>query len=55
MLAILAAIAFAVAFVLHWAGGGHNPIDVTGLALLGLFLLALHLIIPVAVPWRRGA
>ena len=53
MLAILAAIAFAVAFILHWVGAGKNPIDPDGLMLLGLFLLALHLIVPVAVPWRR--
>lgn len=53
MLAVLAAVCFAVAFVLHWAGGGHNPIDVTGLTLLGLFLLALHLVVPLGVPWRH--
>lgn len=46
MFAILAAIAFGVAFILHLAGGGKPPLDPAGLALLGALFLAVHLIAP---------
>lgn len=43
MLAVIAAILFAISWVLHGAGA-HMPVwfDVRGLALLGFVLLALH-------------
>ena len=52
MFGLIAAICFAVAFILHWAGGGHNPVDPAGLGYLGLFFLALHLLWP-WTPWNR--
>lgn len=52
MFAILAAILYLIAFVLHWAGKGTNPFDVEGVFLLGMISLALHLY--VHHPWWPG-
>ncbi len=47
MLAAFAALVFLLALL-----GVH--LGAVNLIVLGLFLLALHLAIPVAVPWHRG-
>jgi uncharacterized membrane protein len=52
MLAIIATIIFAVAFVLTIVGVG--GVLVASLPLLGLALLALHLAWPLALPGRAG-
>ena len=58
MLAVIAAILFAVAFVLHGAGPAHIPVwfNWDGLLLLGLVSLALHAAgVGVGPNWpRRG-
>lgn len=48
MFGILSVVFFAISFILHWAGGGKSPFDVTGFMLLGLTCLAVH----VLWPWR---
>lgn len=53
MFAIFAAVAFGVALILHLVGHGAGSIVLT-LTLAGLLLVALHLCVPVTVPWRRG-
>ncbi len=53
MLAVFAAVAFGVALLLHLIGHGAGSL-VTTLTLAGLLLTALHLCVPVTVPWRRG-
>jgi hypothetical protein len=54
MFAVIAAVLFLIAFVLHWAAKGTSPFDVTGFMLLGLISTAVHL--AVAAPWwyHRG-
>jgi hypothetical protein len=49
--AIIAAILYAIAFVLHWAGKGTNPFDPFGVAMLASISLAAHLAL-VGPPWR---
>ena len=51
MFAILAFVAFAIAALIAFTP--LSGISVLGLIAIGLALLALHLIVPVAVPWRR--
>ena len=51
MLALIAAICFAVALILHLVGG-HAGL-VTDFALGGLLAVALHLAFAVALPWRH--
>ena len=46
MLAVLAAICFAVAFVLHLAGAGSGHLDVLTFELAGLVFLALAAVAP---------
>ena len=43
MLALISAILYLIAFVLHWAGKGTSPFDATGVFYLGCIFLALHL------------
>jgi uncharacterized membrane protein YjdF len=43
MFAIIAGVLWLIAFVLHWAGKGHNPFDVEGVFLLGMISIAIHL------------
>jgi len=50
MLAVLAGVAFVIAFILHWVGSGHVPWDVTGFMLLGLTLLAFHCVFGGGLP-----
>lgn len=55
MLAILAAIAFAIGWVLQVAGSAHAAwLQPAAMALLGLFFLALYLVAPGWQPWKRG-
>ncbi len=51
MFAVLAGVLFLIAWVLHWAGKGTNPLDPTGFLYLGLIAVAVHLAL--AVPWWR--
>lgn len=55
MYAVIAAVLFAVAYVIH--GGAvdvHTPwLNPTGLALLGLVFTAFHLLVPLPVRLRR--
>jgi hypothetical protein len=53
MFAILAAICYGVAFILHWGGGGKSPFDVLGLVILGSVLVAIHLATGIGWPWRH--
>jgi hypothetical protein len=46
MFAILAAICFAVALVLHLAGAGSGHLDVSTFELAGLLFLALSAVVP---------
>lgn len=46
MFAVLAAICFAIALVLHLAGAGSGHIDVTTFMLAGLLCLALAAVTP---------
>ena len=46
MLAVRAAICFAIALVLHLAGAGSGHLDVTTFELAGLLLLALAAVVP---------
>jgi heme/copper-type cytochrome/quinol oxidase subunit 4 len=41
--AVIAAVLYLIAFVLHWAGKGTSPFDVEGVFLLGMIFLAVHL------------
>jgi hypothetical protein len=52
MFGIAAVVMFAIALILHIAGGGHGHLDVTTFTLLGLLFLAVHLMWP-WTPWRR--
>jgi len=52
MFGIAAVVFFAIAFILHWGGGGHTPFDVPGFELLGLLCLGIHLLWP-WTPWRH--
>jgi len=52
MFAIVAAILFAVAMLLELLDTGTEIIAV--LTLGGLLALALHFVVPVNTPWRRG-
>ena len=46
MFAVLAAICFAVALVLHWTGGASGHIDETTFMLAGMLFLALAVVAP---------
>lgn len=48
MLAILAAVAFLL------AAFGVTQLGIVNVLALGLALLALHLVVPVTVPWRTA-
>ena len=50
MFAVIAAVLYLVAFVLHWAGKGTSPFDPQGVFYLGDIALAVHLAL--ATPWR---
>jgi hypothetical protein len=51
---IVSAIAFGVAFILYWAGGGGKvPFTWQGLAILGAFFLALAVVFGPWWPSRR--
>lgn len=52
MLALLAAVAFLLGLIFKVAGVDSGDFDVTALIALGLCLLSLHFVWPVAV-WRR--
>lgn len=52
MFAVLAAICFAIASLIAFTS--LSGISVIGLVALGLFLLALHFVLGVGVPWRRA-
>jgi hypothetical protein len=41
--AVIAAILYLIAFVLHWVGKGSAPFDATGVFYLGCISLAVHL------------
>ena len=44
---ILAVLAFALAFIFHWAGfTGHSPLDYAGMIALGLFFFAFGFLWP---------
>ena len=50
---ILAVLAFALAFIFHWAGfTGHSPLDYAGMIALGLFFFAFGFLWPYT-PWHR--
>lgn len=51
MFALCAVITFAVAFVLALLGVDTENFD---LVILGLLFVALHLLVGVGLPWRRG-
>lgn len=53
MFALLSFIAFLIAVILHAAGHASAPLDDVFFALCGGALLALHLMWPLTVPWRR--
>lgn len=53
MLAIVAALAFLVAVIVAEAGTDFLTLGYPAWVAVGLLLLALHLVVPVAVPWRR--
>lgn len=53
MFGIIAAVAFALAYLLHGFAAGNEWIGWQALLLAGLFFLALHFVTGVAVPWRR--
>jgi hypothetical protein len=55
MFGIAAIVVFALALILDLANAqlGDAFTNAT-LVTLGLLLLTLHLVVPVAVPWRRG-
>ena len=55
MFGILAAVAFAVALLMHLFGWGTGKVDVALFTLIGLLCLCLHLVTGVALPWRRGS
>ena len=52
MFAVIAAVLYAIAFVLHWAGKGTNPFDAAGVFYLGCVSLAVHLALT-GPPWRH--
>jgi hypothetical protein len=43
--AVIAAVLYLIAFVLHWAGKGTNPFDPFGVAMLASISLAVHLFV----------
>lgn len=53
MLAVIAAVLFAVGFVLRLAGASLGKMDGIAFVLAGLFFLALHLVWPLT-PWHRA-
>ena len=55
MFGVLAAVAFAIAVLMHVFGWGSGKADVTTFALIGLLCLCLHLVTGAALPWRRGS
>lgn len=53
MLALVGAVVFLVAAVLHWAEANPGkPFDLWSLVLVGLFLVALHLAYPLVAAYR---
>ena len=52
MFGIAAVVLFAIAALIAFTP--LSGIDVVGLLAAGLACLALHLLVPVSVPWRRG-
>jgi hypothetical protein len=49
---ILAVLAFALAFIFHAFGFGHNPLDYDGMISAGLFFFAFGFLWPWQ-PWHR--
>ncbi len=49
---ILAVLAFALAWVFHWAHFGHDPLDWEGMIAAGLFFLSSGFLWP-WTPWGR--
>ncbi len=52
MFGVLSILCFLAAFILYCFGAGARPFDITGLSLLGMLFLVIHIVWN-GYPWRQ--